>query len=430
MTLVVVQDEGSWRHQVLEERVIKIEELIMLLDLQRQGLSISAMAEQLHLDRKTVRKYLSQGEHRAPKYSPRLPRPCLIDPHLEYLRQRLLAVPGISATRLIREIRQFGYAGGHTVASQAIRELRPPKPTVYAVRFETAPGQQAQVDFAEFKVQWSSTHVNGFTRVWLFSLVLGHSRYLWGRFVLHQDLATLIECHEQAFEHLGGVPKQILYDQMRAVVSQPGHDRRGIVYNAKLLSLAAHYGFTPKACRPYRAQTKGKVERPFRYIREDFFLGRHFCDLADLNAQWDQWLTQVAHQRVHGTTGQVVSTHFAAEQAHLQPLPHHSLDLVLSLERRVTTDGLVSVGGNYYSVPDGTPRNVEVETTASQVRIMAGQRMVAVHTRLHGRRQSSVIESHRQRYQNALQRQALAHTVSTRALAVYDLVGARLGAMQ
>jgi transposase len=408
-----------------EHGVLKIEELVMLLDLQRQGLSVSAIAEQVGLDRKTVRKYLRQGGSVAPQYSPRLPRPCLTDPFKEYLSQRLALVPLISATRLHREIKELGYLGGHTAVSQLVRQLRPPKVAGFEVRFETPPGAQAQVDFAEFKVSWAAPGGLS-TRLWLFSLVLGHSRYLWGRFVLHQDLPTLIDCHEHAFTHLGGVPRQILYDQMRAVVSQPGHNTRGIVYNPKLLALAAHYGFTPKACRPYRAKTKGKVERAFRYIREDFFLGRQFLDLADLNAQWDEWLTCVAHQRKHGSTGQIVAEHFASERAHLRPLPHSRLDLVLSIERRVSSDGLVSVGGNYYSVPDGTARQVSVETTACEVRILDGQRLVAIHPRLTGRRQHSVLPIHRHRHQASLTRHALAHQVAQRPMAVYDWIGSQM----
>ena len=151
------------------------------------------------------------------------------------------------------------------------------------MRFETPPGRQAQVDFAHFRTVF--TDEPGTERiVWLFSLVLGHSRMLWARFVLHQDLPTLLRCHAAAFEALGGVPEQILYDRMRTVFSREDPEAGHIVYNRTLLEFARHYGYLPKACRPYRAKTKGKVERPFRYIREDFFLGRSFRNLDDLNS--------------------------------------------------------------------------------------------------------------------------------------------------
>ena len=125
--------------------------------------------------------------------------------------------------------------------------------------------------------------------IWLFSMVLGHSRHIVARFGLHQDLQTLLRCHMAAFAAIGGVPIEILHDRMKTAVT--GEDDQGhIVYNRSLLALARHYGFHPRACRPYRAKTKGKVERPFSYIRKDFFLARSFRNLDDLNAQLQDWL--------------------------------------------------------------------------------------------------------------------------------------------
>ena len=191
--------------------------------------------------------------------------------------------------------------------------------------------------------------------VWLFSLVLGSSRWLWARFVLHQDLQTVLRCHIAAFADLGGVPEEILYDRMKtAVIGEAAEG--GIVYNRTLLDFAGHYRFHPKACRPYRAKTKGKVERPFRYIRQDFFLGRTFRNLDDLNTQLADWLATVANVRVHATTRRVVAEAFAEEKPKLQELPSLPFGSVLKLERRVSHEGMVSVGGNLYSVPDATRR--------------------------------------------------------------------------
>ena len=122
-----------------------------------------------------------------------------------------------------------------------------------------------------------------------------------------------LRCHIAAFEALGGVPQQILYDRMKTAVIGDDAEAGHIIYNRTLLDFARHYGFLPKACRPYRAKTKGKVERPFRYEREDFFLGDRFRDLADLNAQLRHWLDTVANVRVHATTRRVVAEHFAEE---------------------------------------------------------------------------------------------------------------------
>ena len=209
------------------------------------------------------------------------------------------------------------------------------------VRFETPPGRQAQVEFAHFRTAFddepSTEHV-----VWLFSFVLGHSRMLWGRFVLHQDLQTLLRCHTAAFSALGGVPEQILYDRMRTVFSREDPDAGHIVYNRTLMAFAGHYGYLPKACQPYRAKTKGKVERPYRYIREDFFLGRRFRNLDDLNSQFREWLDEVANVRTHATTRRVVAEHFAEERPLLRSLPAGPCQAILRLERRIT-DALEAV---------------------------------------------------------------------------------------
>jgi transposase len=365
----------------------------MILDLHRQGLSVSAIAREVGIDRKTVRKYITRGLE-PPVYGPRQPRPRLIDPYVAYLRDRVTAYPGLSGRRLLREIRERGYRGGYTAVTETVRDLRPPASTGYEVRFETPPGDQAQVDFAHFETVF--TDEPGVVRkVWLFSLVLGYSRLIWARFVQHQDLQTVLRCHIAAFAALGGVPRSILYDRMKTVVTgepEPGH----IVYNPHLVDFAAHHGYQPRACRPYRAKTKGKVERPYRYIRQDFFLGRSFRNLEDLNAQLAGWLDTVANPRTHATTGCVVNQAFAEEQPHLKTLPLAPYRTVLKLERRITRDGMVSVGGNLYSVPDSTRRRtVEVQCLAEQILILEDGRVVAVHPVLEGRNRRRVAPGHR-----------------------------------
>ncbi len=197
----------------------------------------------------------------------------------------------------------------------------------------------------------------------------------------------------QAFEALGGVPIEILYDRMKTAVI--GEDDQGhIIYNRSLLALAGHYRFVPRACRPYRAKTKGKVERPFSYIRKDFFLGRSFRNLDDLNVQLIDWLDTVANLRVHGTTQRIIAEAFAAEQPELQLLQAGRFDAVLKLERRVSHDGMVSVGGNYYSVPDRTRRVVEIQQLPDKIRIVDLGQVIAEHPVLEGRRQYRIDPAH------------------------------------
>jgi transposase len=289
--------------------MVNLKELIMILDLHQQGLSVSAIADQTGHDRKTVRKYIQQGLS-LPTYSTRPQRPSLLDPYVTYVRDRIITFPTLTGSRLLREIQEQGYAGGRSILNDFIRTIRPKPDTLFERRFETPPGHQAQVDFAHFKVVFTAEPDTPRT-VWLFSIVLGCSRYLWAEFVLHQDLPTLLRCQMAVFEHFGGVPREILYDRMKtAVLGEPDADQP-VAYNTKLLACAVHYRFTPRACQPYRAKTKGKVERPFRYIRADFFLARTFVDLNDLNRQLRSWLADVANARRHGSTGRIVSEHYA-----------------------------------------------------------------------------------------------------------------------
>lgn len=415
--------------------MITLRGLVMILELHQQGLSVSAIAARTGVDRKTVRKYIARGLE-PPVYGPRVPRARLLEPYEQFVRARLAAFPELSIPRLLREIRPQGYSGGLTVLGDFVRAVRPQPAPAFELRFETAAGEQAQVDFAHFKVVFED-EPDQVRIVWLFSLVLGHSRYLWARFVVHQDVQTVLRCHMAAFEHLQGVPRQILYDRMKTAVLGE-LEGESIVYNPSLLALAAHYGFSPRACRAYRAKTKGKVERPFRYIRQDFFLGGRFGNLEDLNAQLAHWLATVANARVHGTTRQVVAEHFAQEQPSLRALPADVFNATLKLERRISHEGMVSVGGNLYSVPEGTrSRVVEVHTLAHEIRIFEAGRLIAVHAVLEGRGQRSLLPGHRQFPRRAQQPVGAAgvlplcrpgESVARRPLGFYEAVGQRLAA--
>jgi len=402
----------------------------MILDLHRQGLTVSAIARELGIDRKTVRKCIARGLE-PPVYGPRKPRQRVIDPFVPYLRERVMAYPSLTGRRLWRELRERGYRGGYTAVTDQLRQLRPTPLAPFEVRFETPPGAQAQVDFAQFQVVF--TDEPAVTRiVWLFSLVLGFSRLIWGRFVLHQDMQTVLRCHMAAFAAIGGVPGEVLYDRMKTIVI--GETAGSIVYNRALIDFARHYSFQPKACRPYRAKTKGKVERPYRYIREDFFLARSFRNLDDLNAQLQHWLDTVANPRVHATTQRVVNEAFAEEKPHLKTLPLLPFRSVLKLERRVSHEGMVSVGGNLYSVPDATrKRVVEVHTLADEVRIFEDGTLIAAHPVLEGRHQRRVAAGHRKMARIARRDRdkptlilRTGDVVAARPLGFYQAVGRRL----
>ena len=171
------------------------------------------------------------------------------------------------------------------------------------------------MDFAEFKFPWGKRYA--------LLVVLGYSRLLWCRFCLRQDMRTLLTGLEDAFLAFGGVPQELLFDQMKAVITRDLRLQGGaLVHNLEFLRFAHHWGFTPRACRPYRAQTKGKVERPVRYVRDNLVYGRVFLNDADLAQQAADWLERVANVRVHGTTGERPRERFTRDEgARLQPLP-------------------------------------------------------------------------------------------------------------
>ena len=194
-------------------------------------------------------------------------------------------------------MRAAGYAGGYSRVRDYVRTVRPQEPLDPVVRFETPAGRQGQVDFGRFVLPWGSRYA--------LVVVLSHSRLLWLRFYRTQSMAVLTGGLQSAFERFGGVPDELLFDQMRAVVLSDDRGAGGeLILNTELLRFAAHWGFRARSCRPYRARTKGKVERPIRYLRESFFYGRQFANDADLNEQAERWLERTANVRRHGTTGE------------------------------------------------------------------------------------------------------------------------------
>lgn len=406
--------------------MVTLGEIVVIHDLKRQGLSVSAIARKVGLDRKTVRRHLQNGLE-APIYGPRKPRPRQLEPFERYLKERVASFPDLSGKRLLREIRELGYTGGYSMVTDFLRTVRPAPIKPFERRFETPPGRQAQVDFAEFKVEFDD-EPGVVRKIWLFTLVLGHSRWLWGRFCAGQDLQTVLRCHIDAFAAMTGAPGELLYDRMKTAVI--GEDAEGVVtYNKSLVALLNHYGAIPRACRPYRAKTKGKVERPYRYIRQDFYLARRFRNLDDLNAQFEQWRMNIANARVHATTGRVVAEHFAEEQPALISHPMVPYNAVLSVERRVSHEGMVSVGGNLYSVPDSTrKRLVEVQSHPREIRIFEDGVLIAAHPLLEGRNQRRVDPAHRKATPVRIAEPLPSVPLQHRPLGFYDAVGRRLAA--
>ena len=189
----------------------------------------------------------------------------------------------------------------------------------------------------------------------------------------------------------------MLFDRMRTAVagSEPGG---AAVFNAEMLRFADHYGFKPVACRPYRAKTKGRVERAVSYLRSSFFYGRSFRDLEDLNTQVSMWLSEVANTRTHGTTGEVPGERLPEEQPYLNPLPLDSYIPMITLGRRITKDGFISYNGNEYSVPEGLiSSEIQIRASLEQLYLFQDGELVATHPVQAGRRQRHLDPRHRRK---------------------------------
>jgi transposase len=335
----------------------------------RGGASMRRIAQTLHISRRTVRRALDQVDRArtagpTPGGSPAGPRRgSQLDAHEETVVDLLARYPEMTVQRILEELRPLGYRGSYTLLCQRVRALRP-RPIVPPVRrFETGPGLQAQMDYSTYDINFTS---EGRRRVHAFSYVLGYSRRQYLHFVDGQDFATTVRQHIRAFEHLGGVAATCLYDNMKVVVS--GYDGDEPIYNPRFLAFAAHYGFRPVACRPRRAQTKGKVERPFGYVESSLLGGRSFRSLEHLNETTAWWLAEVADVRIHRQTKARPLDRHAEERPHLIPLPARPFDASEVVYRTVDAEGFVVYRRNFYSAPwrlIGQP--VAVRTTEDEL---------------------------------------------------------------
>ena len=291
--------------------------------LRQQGRSLRAIAMELGYSVNTVRKYLQ--DEKAPRYSARPARALKVAPFEQYLRERIAAAAPdwIPAAVLWREICERGFDGAERTVRQYVATLKPRPVDEPLVRFETAPGDQMQADWVEFRRRRDDS-------LYAFVATLGYSRAAYVEFVGDMKLDSLLACHAHCFERFGGVPRRILYDNMKTVVlERDAYGAKQHRFQPGFLDFAHHYGFVPELCRPYRAKTKGKVERMNGYLRHSFFVPLVAklnavgweLDIATANTEVQRWLHEVAHQRNHGTTKQRPAALLEQEQAQLLPLP-------------------------------------------------------------------------------------------------------------
>jgi transposase len=352
--------------------MLDMEEFLTLRDLFNQELSISEIARQTGHSRVTVRKYLNSQVPPAPQKRPK--KPSKLDGYREYIISRLNEYP-LSANRIYREIQERGFTGKYTIVKDFVRKVRPKigVPAVY--RYETKPGIQGQVDWAEC----GYIDIDGEKRkLYCFTIVLGYSRMRYAEFTLRMDVFTLIQCHINAFQYFGGYPQELLYDNITQIVKKRALKSSDSTWNARYQDFFEHYGFIPRLCRPYRPQTKGKVERTVGFVKKDFFMGGRFTSFTDLNFQLQKWLDRV-NSIPNGTTHEIPTERFKLEN--LQQLgnipPYHNLR---EENRKVARDSFISYLGNRYSVPyKYAGMDARLQISDSAFKVIIGSEEICTH---------------------------------------------------
>ena len=373
-----------------EDGMIQRERWEELRRLRDAGVGISEIARQLDLDRKTVRQWGRQTTWHPYQRAARCDT--LLAPHADYLQTRAPQVE-YSARILYQELRQQRrYTGSYETVKLFVQPLRAVRVQAERalVRFETPPGHQSQIDWGQARVRFRE----GVRVRHIFVLTLGFSRRSFYRAYPDERMPEFLDAHEQAFEHFGGRTQEHLYDRPRTVCHGTREGKR--VWNPTFKAFADYWGFEPRVCKPYRAQTKGKVESGVKYWRRNFLPGRTFVDDTDLGEQLAEWGATIADVRIHGTTHERPCDRFGRERdALVGTTGHPSFRLEARQPRIVAEDYLVSVATNRYSVPFtliGQP--VEVLRRNGTLTIFHRGERVATHAELAGKYQVQILPEH------------------------------------
>jgi len=377
--------------------------------------SKKSIARALGLHILTVRRVLRQSE---PMLYRRLrPERTVITPWKDYILERLAAV-GYGAQAIFEELRARGYEGSYDSVKRFVSPLRKEADIEATMRFETPPGSQGQANWGQC---WT-TITGKKAKVHLFVLTLGYSRRTYAVGTSDEKLPAFLRSHEEAFEFLGGVPHQIIYDNLKSVVLGRDFEGSKFEWNPVFWDFSRYYGFRPHPHRPYRPQTKGKVESGIKYVKR-FLRGKEFASLDQLNAGLLEWITTVADQRIHGTTHRKPAEMFLEEK-----------DLLFSVRgrpgyileertiRHVSKDCVVTFQTNRYSVPFRLAgKRVEVLTDGEMIKIYHSGELVSCHARLDSSYQSSIDKSHYWRvFKPAAPTATPPDEVQVRDLAVYE----------
>jgi transposase len=350
--------------------------------------SKKSIARALGLDVRTVRKILSQKEPVA--YTRTTMMSSILNPWKEHIRQRVAAV-GYCAQSMYEELQGMGYSGTYDTVKRFVRPLRQEANLEATMRFETPPGRQGQADWGQCWTLLDGKRV----KAHLFVLTLSFSRGLFVRATVDEKLPTFIHCHIAAFDHFGGLPHEILYDNPKTVVVSRDFEGRSIRWNAAFWDFARYYGFRPRLHRPYRPQTKGKVESGVKYVKR-FLRGKAFASLDHLNESLLNWITTAADQRIHGTTHRKPAELFLEERDLLldhQGKPPYTIQE--RVVRQVSRDCMVAFETNRYSVPFRyAGKQVDVQAVDDRIHVYHDGQLVVSHTRCEGTYQNRINKEH------------------------------------
>lgn len=353
----------------------------------KKGLSYTEIARKHHIDPRTAKKYTESDSK--PVYTLTAPKPSKLDPYKHLIDTWLEEAP-YSAVRIHEKLMDQGCDCKYTIVRQYVATRKTDLNEKATVRFETMPGLQGQVDWGFFE-NYKVLENGEYKKLYCFLMILGYSRMRYIEFVTDMSTTTLIKCHINAFRYFGGYPEEILYDNMKQVVIKRMMKQSESELNKQFEDFAGFYGFKPVLCRPYRGQTKGKVERAVRYVRENFMVGIKYNSLADLNSQAHAWCNKI-NAKIHGTT----------KERPIDRLPEENL---LSLKReyivdkinlrRVEKDCLISYAGNKYSVPaEYVGRDVTVIVLDHMLAAYFGGKQIALHKLSYSRNTLHVNKEH------------------------------------
>ena len=338
----------------------------------QKGLSYVELGKKYHMDPRTAKRYAESPQK--PEYTLSQPKPTKMDPFKPLVDEWLEEAP-YSAIRILEKLRELGFDGGYSIVKAYVSNRKLDLNEKATVRFETMPGKQGQMDWGFFEDHL--VYEDGkWKKLYCFLMMLGYSRMRYIEFVTDMSTNTIIRCHQNAFRYFGGYPEEILYDNMKQVVIKRLLKQEDSTLNRQFEDFAGFYGFKPILCRPYRGQTKGKVERTVQFVRDNFMVGIKYNSLADLNGQALAWCNKV-NGKVHATTNEIPFERLKKEG--LSPLKREYIIDRINL-RRVQKDCLISYAGNQYSVPaEYIGKDVAVVALDSMLAAYYEGKQIALH---------------------------------------------------